>query len=267
MSTKTLDYQALAEKAVKATADELSGKHGPVGYHGDLPLGETWAMTIARNRDSEILTISNFDTISEDMQKRFSRDATIERFSHWGPGWVDYLMVRMLDKQGKVTKAGKAILEWKDKLEDYPIADEDDLSRREFEATIDNIKSEGGIDDKEAGEVYGWLSHNDSKIPDKLRLHSTDDGSEWVGRRGIDYARYQMDHITLREFDEDYLERMQDAVSGFKGDAGSIRQRMRDAGCTEVTIELMRRPNWEDNQVFVVADNGDYVYGFPPEPA
>jgi hypothetical protein len=262
MSTKTLDYQALAEKAVKDTADELSGKHGPVGYHGDLPLGETWAMMLARSRDSEIISISNFETISKDMEKRFSRDVAVERFNHWAVGWVDYLMVRMLDKQGKVTKAGKAILGWKANLEDYPVADEDDLSRREFEGTIENIANEGGIDKEEAHEVYNWLSDHKEKA-----LKATDDGSSWVDKKDIEYARYMLEKITLREFDEEYLEKMQAAVSKFKGDAGSIRQRMRDAGCTEVTIELMRRPDWEDDQVFAVASNGDYVYGFPPEPA
>jgi DNA-binding response OmpR family regulator len=97
------------------------------------------------------------------------------------------------------------------------------------------------------------------------------------GEQIEDLQKYVVDYIT-KPFEPEvllatcetylaYLEKMQTAVSKFKGDAGSIRQRMRDAGCTEVTIELMRRPDWEDDQVFAVASNGDYVYGFPPEPA
>ena len=149
------EYQKSAEQAVEETANIPD-----FAYFGDLPLGETWAFTFSRNRDSSLLEISNYETIKKDLENRFPRDVQEEHVSHWAVGWVDHLAVRMLGKNGKVTKAGIAALKWKKALEDYPAADDDDLSRREHEATLENIKYEGGLDEEIAGEVFSWLWDN-----------------------------------------------------------------------------------------------------------
>lgn len=153
---KTTDYQAEAEEAVKDTANLKD-----FSYRGEVDLGRTWAITFSKHRDSGLLQQANFDTVKADLEKRFPKDVSNEQFSHWAVGWIDHLLVRMLDRKGKVTKAGKAALEWKDREKDYPVLDDEDYSRRELEATFDNIKSTGSLDESTAQQVYDWLSEND----------------------------------------------------------------------------------------------------------
>lgn len=151
----TAETQREAEAAVEETAETPD-----FAYTGDIPLGETWAMVFAKHRDSGLLDESNYDSVFDDLKSRFPADVDAFRASHWAVGWIDHVAVRMLDRRGCVTRAGVAALEWKGRLDDYPVADEEDYSRREYEATIENIKFEGGLTDKEAGEVHGWLTDN-----------------------------------------------------------------------------------------------------------
>lgn len=128
---------------------------------------DKWAFTVSRHRDSGLLDESNFATISKDMEARFPDDVEVVHSSHWAVGWIDELAVRVFDEQGGITDAFHAIVDWKDKLEDYPIADEDDYSEREQNALIEHIASQimfSGftVDDPEdwAYRVAQWLSEN-----------------------------------------------------------------------------------------------------------
>lgn len=154
------DYQRDAIKAVKATANIPN-----FAYRGDLPIGETWAFTIARHRDSGLLAESNWHVITTDMESRFPDDCIVVGASHWAVGWIDHFAVRMLDDNGNVTSAGIAILEWQGALENYPVASDDDYSNREYEACLSNIDSELGrinvIGDRpDASEVFSWFWEN-----------------------------------------------------------------------------------------------------------
>ena len=186
----TAEYQAEAEQAVKEAAQLTD-----FSYRGDKDLGRTWAMTFSKSRDSGILEKSNYDAVKGDLERRFPRDVSDERFSHFAVGWLDHLLVRMLDKNGKVTKAGIAALEWKNRLESYPVADDEDFSRREFEATLDNIRSTGSLDEHTAQKVYDWLSENDQRA-----LENADDQGGAPSEDQIDKALKAMG---LMEIDED----------------------------------------------------------------
>jgi hypothetical protein len=105
-------------------------------YTGDLAIGVTWATIVGRHRDSGLLEQSNFDTIKNDLEESFPNDVEVASFGHFAVGWIEELLVRMIDDQGAVTPAGTAAITWKLKLENYPVADEDDFSRREYEATV-----------------------------------------------------------------------------------------------------------------------------------
>lgn len=96
-------------------------------------LGPNWGDIIGRHRDSDALANSNFEVIEADLKKRFPDDVENHRFGHFAVGWVEELLVRMFNDNGKLTPAGRAAVEWGVKIEDYPVADEDDFSRREFE--------------------------------------------------------------------------------------------------------------------------------------
>lgn len=142
------EYQKQAEDMVAKTKEAMRQSFL---YGGDLPLGETWAWTAGRSRDSDLLNQSNFAVILEDM-KQFRKDVKVERYGHWGPGWVERLCVRMLDKDGKVTKAGRAAVDWEKRLEDYPVADDEDWSDRQDEAMDKNLKA--AVEDLLRGS--GW---------------------------------------------------------------------------------------------------------------
>jgi hypothetical protein len=189
---KAQDYQVEAEQAVKE-ATQLTD----FSYRGDKDLGRTWAITFSKSRDSGILEQANYDAIKGDLEKRFPKDVSDERFSHFAVGWLDQLLVRMLDKNGKVTKAGIAALEWKDRLESYPVADDEDYSRREFEATLDNIKFEGGLDEATAQKVYDWFSEND-----QMALQNIDDMGGYPSKKKIDTALKALGLLELEEGEE-----------------------------------------------------------------
>jgi hypothetical protein len=171
-------YQKLAEEAVQETA-----KIEDYLYRGELELGETWAFTFSKNRDSGLLEESNYETIKKALEERFQNDVEEVRSSHWAVGWVEQLAVRMLSKAGRVTPAGIAALEWKGKLENYPVADEEDFSRREYEDTIENIKNEGSVDEETAGKVYSWLSDNNQGA-----IEPSDGGGGYPSTGEIDEA-------------------------------------------------------------------------------
>lgn len=98
--------------------------------------GETWPSTFVflfRNRDSGALENSNFETAlarlealpefqSEDDEKT-SRIAVCE--THWACGWVEWIAIHQDD-----TEAVKLAEEMEERLENYPILDEDDFFRR-----------------------------------------------------------------------------------------------------------------------------------------
>jgi hypothetical protein len=124
------------------------------GYHGEADLGETWAFTFSVNRDSDVLERSNWEVISEDMITRHPKNTIIDHCSHWACGWEDHLSVKMITKNGRITKAGRRVLYWLDKLDGYPAADEDHYSNMEYEEYSSNMEesikceSRATIDDK-----------------------------------------------------------------------------------------------------------------------
>lgn len=158
-------YQEDAEQAVKDTHAAIFNRDSY--YSGELPLGTTWAIVASVNRDSDILEQSNYETIKADLESHYGDEVAEERFNHWAVGWVDYLVVHMLNDVGVVTPVGRAALDWKYKLDDYPVADEEDFSRREYEATVEYLTSEVGPD--RAERVFSWLSHHGKETsPDSL---------------------------------------------------------------------------------------------------
>jgi len=123
-------------------------------YFGDHAMGVTWCIApIAAHRDSGTLERSNFRVISRDLQERFGADCDVGRASHWAVGWIDHLEVRILADGGEsVTPCGIALLEWMDKLEGYPCADDDDLSELEREEEAEGWVNFGRREFREALE-------------------------------------------------------------------------------------------------------------------
>lgn len=89
-----------------------------------------WVAPVGRTRDSGPLEESNFETVLADIGGE-GDDVEVHRFGHWGPGWFEVILVR------PGTPAADACEEWERRLEEYPVADEEDFSQREFEIACD----------------------------------------------------------------------------------------------------------------------------------
>jgi hypothetical protein len=83
-------------------------------------------LPVGRNRDSGILAESNFETavsmLPEDGHE-------VHSFNHWGCGWFEIILIdpdncEAMRIAGEITSA----------IEVYPVLDEEDYSRREWEA-------------------------------------------------------------------------------------------------------------------------------------
>ncbi len=100
----------------------------PFDCHIGLDEREHWAVApVGRNRDSGCLDNSNFDQFIEGLGGE-SDTVEIHRFGHWGHGWFEIVI---FDPGDKTT--AQAAYDMADALADYPVLNEDDLSRREYE--------------------------------------------------------------------------------------------------------------------------------------
>lgn len=87
-----------------------------------------WAAAVEQSRDSDALDRSNFRVIAADMRERFPAGVATETANHWAVGWVESLLVA----PGNVAAIVAARL-WIARLNDYPIADEDDFAQLEYD--------------------------------------------------------------------------------------------------------------------------------------
>jgi hypothetical protein len=130
---------------------------------------DNWSIIYTHNRDSGLLTMSNADAIAKAMEQ-FTEgddpDVVCESHDHWVVGHVDGFSIRVY-RDGMITKAFKTYHDLCERLDAYPILDEEDYSERELEATLENIgdsawklKHEYALPDGWEGDVYSWLSDN-----------------------------------------------------------------------------------------------------------
>ena len=97
-----------------------------------LEAREDWLVVpVMRTRDSGILEQSNFEAACAMVSDASIMDDELSfethRFGHWGPGWIEVLIVRP-DSAAAVAAADIGT-----RLEDYPVLDDDDYSERENE--------------------------------------------------------------------------------------------------------------------------------------
>jgi hypothetical protein len=94
-----------------------------------------------------------------------------ESHSHWLVGHIDGFSVRVF-RDGEITEAFRTYHELAERLADYPLLDEEDYSRREYEATVENIadaawrlKREYDLPVGWEGEVFSWFwQHNQCAV-------------------------------------------------------------------------------------------------------
>jgi len=158
-----------------------------------------WAIVYTHNRDSGLLDQSNAAAIEAALTpftEGDDPDVVFESHSHWAVGHVDGFSIRVY-RDGQVTDAFRTYHALAQRLADYPVLDEQDYSRREYEATIANLpdaawklKNEYDLPQDWEGDVYGWLADNDPSA-----VENTDDQggypSEEELRAAFDAIGYQ----------------------------------------------------------------------------
>ena len=137
---------------------------------------QEWAIVYTHNRDSDLLDQSNADAIDKALApftEGDNPDVRAEHHGHWACGWIDGYAIRVY-RNGQITEAFRAYHELAARLADYPVLDEEDFSRREYEATLENLRNEGFDSDcfappeEWAGEVFSWLwDHNQSAVENR----------------------------------------------------------------------------------------------------
>ncbi len=133
-----------SENIIKCASDGLE-KPSDFGYWGSKDMFETWGFCgIDKNRDSNLLDISNFECISKDLIKEFPDDFRIETYNHWAVGSVTRLVCKILLHKGEIadkniTYAFKKVMEYLDDLANYPIYNESDYHERQYERSIRDL--------------------------------------------------------------------------------------------------------------------------------
>lgn len=147
-------------------AAELSLEHPPdFAYFGDLHEEDGWGRAFGVHRDSDALERSNWQVITEDMRERFPDHFTTESASHWLVGWVETGRVRVLEDpsqeiaEDNLTDAFRAVLDWKEKLDGYPVADEEHYSELEWTDFREWVESEA---------KYAWGREHEEELPEAL---------------------------------------------------------------------------------------------------
>jgi hypothetical protein len=165
----------LGEMELEAAAQAAAGNHRKFEcfcWHreSDLESLDNWAIIYTHHRDSGLLDQSNA-AATEEVLTPFTEgddpDVVFESHHHWAVGHVDGFSVRVY-RDGQITEAFTAYHALAERMANYPVLDEEDYSRREYEATIENLpdaawrlKNEYELPEGWEGDVYEWLSEND----------------------------------------------------------------------------------------------------------
>jgi hypothetical protein len=143
----------------------------------DLDDPDAWAIVCTHNRDSGLLEQSNAHAIAETTE-RFTEgddpDVVTESHSHWAVGDVDGFSIRVY-RDGEITDAFQTHHDLAERMDGYPILDEEDYSKREYEATLENIadaswrlKGEYDLPEDSEGEVFSWFwEHNQRAVENR----------------------------------------------------------------------------------------------------
>lgn len=135
----------------------------PTGYHDDD--GDELVMTgFSVNRDSGTLDRVNFECCKDSLQRAFGSDvAQVIRFGHFACGWIDYLVVQRGHEE-----AAKAVAALKERLEDYPVLDDDALAEAEDEEARESWSLWAANDFRRALNAQFGDSERDEDPADEL---------------------------------------------------------------------------------------------------
>jgi hypothetical protein len=104
----------------KPSENDISGLNAPDK--------QDWLVApVILTRDSQILEESNYHTLRKQLDAANSDDWAAMEFGHWACGWFKIIVVRPGSSAAQIAQDAEQ------KLQDYPILNEDDFSNREWE--------------------------------------------------------------------------------------------------------------------------------------
>ncbi len=135
----------------------------------------TWSLgPVIATRDSKLMDQSNSAALLAHLKTdpTLKNDWMITTCDHFGCGWVEHLSFRAVIKRTREpTRIFRVLQDWNNALQSYPVADDSDYSRREYEAACENIRTEGtrflnGTEpEKWWVTVFSWLwVHNQNAL-------------------------------------------------------------------------------------------------------
>jgi hypothetical protein len=175
VDNKPSDWQASDDMRETTMTTQRQEHSFSACYFGDNP---DWLITCAMNRDSDALGRSDFRCFERALKalpevKEWAGEftpVTVERSSHWAVGWVDYLII-----DPACTAAVALAEQMRERLEDYPVLDEDDFSELEQE---------------EAAEVWANCYRERERI-DYIRKHRSQfEFADWLDMLSCVRGRY-----------------------------------------------------------------------------
>lgn len=184
---------------IEDAAHDMAGNHlrfECFAWHDRPDDSEDWCIVYSHNRDSGLIEQSNAAAIEAELQRYLEAevpDVLPEHHGHWACGWIDGFAIRVY-RDGQITEAFRTWCRLQEQLADYPLLDEEDYSRREYEAALDSIRQEGrGLVVDEApddwpAEVFSWLWENDQS-----ELENTDDQGAYPSRESIRAALIELE--------------------------------------------------------------------------
>ena len=106
------------------------GIDGYSNFLGDDSEYADWFGVVGQHRDSGELEQSNFATTLDALGGE-GINVRVERYGHWGVGWIEEIYVR------HDTPEAEKAQEIRNRLDNYPVLDDEDFSRREQESADD----------------------------------------------------------------------------------------------------------------------------------
>lgn len=178
----TIEIKSDDEQLAQAAREALT-RPEDFDYFGRDDMFETWGMTFSKHRDSEALDRSNWDVIIEALGADEEIDGdtwAVDHFGHWAVGWVERITCQVIDDDGNVTPVFKKLHEFAQRLESYPILDEQALSQLELDEMVEWCETisahweDDGIE-YEARNPDSWGSDLAAMISEEFSANRADD--------------------------------------------------------------------------------------------
>jgi hypothetical protein len=186
------DTDELIDAARKAAGNWRKFESFGWSRAGELDEAANWTIVYTHHRGSGLLEESNAAAIENTLRPYLEADnpdVIEEHHRHWACGWIDGYAIRVFRNE-KVTEAFRTYIKLLERLDEYPVLDDEDYSRREYEATLENfdsavagIQHEYELPEGWKEEVFSWFWQHDQRA-----VENRDDSGGYPTEEQLDSA-------------------------------------------------------------------------------